>query len=510
MDDHHAEQPAQQDTQPAIDQSSTPASAQVATVLLVIDARVADHQSLLADLPANVMVRVIDNDESGLEAIGAALAEQNDVEAVHILSHGTPGAFSLGSDQVNDSTLASHTAQLQGWADHLSADADILLYGCDIGAGDAGEALITQLAVLTGTDIAASTDATGAADKGGDWELEARTASIEAGMPFSAAALAGYGELLADAAPTVAFANLPSGNDHLLGTDFTFNLEFRNTGSAAGYGPYIDLYLPRGADGNTADPAQRDGITIASSGAITYLEQAVNYQVITLDGSNTQDHPYARLADGSAAKLTGQQYDQVVVIELPFGSYTTGQPAASLSVTAHISDLADVGTALALKARAGFRYGDTALASDDPSAIGAAINASVTPVVVEQTYVYNGPEGETATGPNFPRSFTTTITVAPGHRGTGADADRLRRGGRAARQRGVQERHRRRDPGRRAQHHGARRGRHAHPALFHPGRRHPHRHGRILDSGRPRGRQRRAQPRQWRGEHRAVPGQQQR
>ena len=143
--------------------------------LLIIDARVADHQSLLADLPGNVTVRVIGVEESGIAVISEALAEGGDFDAVHIVSHGSAGALSLGSDAIRNDTLAGQSEALQGWAQHLAADADILLYGCDIAQGEAGQALVTELARLTGADIAASANATGSAEQGGDWVLERQT-----------------------------------------------------------------------------------------------------------------------------------------------------------------------------------------------------------------------------------------------------------------------------------------------------------------------------------------------
>lgn len=166
-------------------------------VLLIIDASVADHQSLLADLPANVTVRVIGKDESGLSVIGEELAKGGNFDAIHIVSHGTPGSLTLGSDTIDKNSLSTHNAALQSWAGYLTADADILLYGCDIAQGEQGQVFIDELARITSADIAASTNATGNADKGGDWVLEANTGSIEA----TSLTLAGYGELLA--APTI-------------------------------------------------------------------------------------------------------------------------------------------------------------------------------------------------------------------------------------------------------------------------------------------------------------------
>lgn len=185
-------------TTPAVDATTAnPAPAAAPTTLLVVDSRVADYQSLLSDLPANTMVRVISADESGLEAISAAINTNTTIDSIQIISHGSSGTITLGSDTIETSTLSSSSAQLQSWAPHLTANADILLYGCDVGAGPNGTALLSQLADLTGADIAASTDATGAAAKGGDWVLETSTGSIESHLALSQTAVDGYGALLA-------------------------------------------------------------------------------------------------------------------------------------------------------------------------------------------------------------------------------------------------------------------------------------------------------------------------
>ena len=74
-------------------------------------------------------------------------------------------------------TLTTHSGTLAVLKNTLTEDGDILLYGCDIAAGEDGEAFIEELADLTAADIAASDDITGA---GGDWELEFNSGPIEA------------------------------------------------------------------------------------------------------------------------------------------------------------------------------------------------------------------------------------------------------------------------------------------------------------------------------------------
>ena len=162
-----------------------PASSEI---LLVVDARVADYASLVAQLPPNVALLVIDPAQSGIAAVDNALAELSQVQSVQIISHGETGSFSLGSDRVDAQLLRSRGAQIAAWGAHLSAEADILLYGCDIAHGETGGKFIAQLAALTGADIAASTNATGATAQGGDWSLEAATGPIESRQALDLAA----------------------------------------------------------------------------------------------------------------------------------------------------------------------------------------------------------------------------------------------------------------------------------------------------------------------------------
>ena len=196
--------------------------------LLIIDARVADHQSLLADLPGNVTVRVIGVEESGIAVISEALAEGGDFDAVHIVSHGSAGALSLGSDAIRNDTLAGQSEALQGWAQHLAADADILLYGCDIAQGEAGQALVTELARLTGADIAASANATGSAEQGGDWVLERQTGRIEAAT-LSGVGFAGL--LVAPTLKDVAPADAPTSVGENTGGKVGEGIDISGTGS---------------------------------------------------------------------------------------------------------------------------------------------------------------------------------------------------------------------------------------------------------------------------------------
>ena len=85
----------------------------------------------------------------------------------------------LGSTWLDAQTINGYAEVIRGWEGAFSTNGDLLLYGCDLAASDAGRALVDTLGQWTGTDVAASTDLTGYALFGGDWDLEYRTGSIE-------------------------------------------------------------------------------------------------------------------------------------------------------------------------------------------------------------------------------------------------------------------------------------------------------------------------------------------
>ncbi|WP_374089091.1 cadherin-like domain-containing protein [Methylomicrobium lacus] len=148
--------------------------------IVFIDSRINDYQTLIADLPAGTAYVVLDPEHNGLEQIAQALKNQPQFDAIDIFSHGSPGSLTLGSSVLNGDNVADQAALLAEIGSHLTDNGDILLYGCDVAQGDVGQAFIEQLAQLTGADVAGSTDSTGAAALGGDWQLEAQTGTIEA------------------------------------------------------------------------------------------------------------------------------------------------------------------------------------------------------------------------------------------------------------------------------------------------------------------------------------------
>ncbi|MEG3832984.1 DUF4347 domain-containing protein, partial [Microcoleus sp. Z1_C3] len=171
--------------------------------IIFVDSSVQDYQNLIdnADV-ANIVV--LDNTYSGIEQITNALANQKDIEAFHIVYHGSEGSLKLGTDVLNGNNIENFNTQLKQWGKALTEKGDILLYGCDVATGETGKNFVKRLSEITGADIAASDNLTGSDAKGGDWKLETATGKIEAAIPFNGEAMKAYDGVLLNYNVTVA------------------------------------------------------------------------------------------------------------------------------------------------------------------------------------------------------------------------------------------------------------------------------------------------------------------
>jgi len=151
-----------------------------ASEIIFIDAAVDGLEQHLLNHP-NADVVLLDANSDGVEQIAKVLEGRNDIEAIHILSHGSAGSLALGDTTLTIASMSGqHADDLKTIKNALSKDADILIYGCDFAAGARGKFALNLLSAFTGADVAASNDLTGAADKGGDWDLEREQGQIEA------------------------------------------------------------------------------------------------------------------------------------------------------------------------------------------------------------------------------------------------------------------------------------------------------------------------------------------
>ncbi|MBK1724537.1 DUF4347 domain-containing protein [Thiocystis violacea] len=260
--------------------SSNTSTTNPSSGIYFIASDLADLDTLLLGLPEGAEVHRVDPAEDGLAQILAALEGRVGVGAIHVFSHGGSGYLNLGIDSLDAETLSARADDLATLGQSLGEDADILLYGCNVAEGDAGATFIERLAELTGADVAASDDATGAASLGGDWELEVQTGAIESLALDPTAYQAVLAAPAINGLSTVSFSEGDS--PIIVDSDISFS-----GGSDFG-GGYIRFSVASANAGDQFALTQGNGITISGS-AVYSSGTFIGSIDATRNGQNGQD-----------------------------------------------------------------------------------------------------------------------------------------------------------------------------------------------------------------------------
>lgn len=166
--------------------------------LFFIDSSVSDYESLVDQLASDCAWIVLNSSTDGIEQMAKAAAGFGNLDSIQIISHGSVGSLTLGGTTLNNQNLSTYGTQLHAVGNALSDSGDILLYGCNVAQGDAGNRFVEALAQATGADVAASDDITSSNQFGGNLVLEKSSGQIETQV----AALQGMQDLAVNTAPT--------------------------------------------------------------------------------------------------------------------------------------------------------------------------------------------------------------------------------------------------------------------------------------------------------------------
>ena len=151
-----------------------------------------DSQTLISGIKKGIETAILDPNRDAIAQIGETIKGKK-YSAIHIICHGAGGHLQLGNTALNIETLPQYTQQIQQWRESLSAEASILLYGCNVAQSvgattptylriidnsnkpaptpPCGNQFLTQLHQLTGAFIVANPNPTGNSERGGTWKL---------------------------------------------------------------------------------------------------------------------------------------------------------------------------------------------------------------------------------------------------------------------------------------------------------------------------------------------------
>jgi VCBS repeat-containing protein len=269
-----------------------------ASEILFIDSGVEGYENLIGNLGPGVEVHVLQSGRWAEQVQSVLGRRDGDVSAIHLVSHGSSGRLVIGGEGVDVDGLEAHARVWSVMRQALTAEGDFLIYGCDVGAGDAGADFLRVLAEKTGADVAASDDLTGVATLGGDWDLEVAAGDIDASSLFAGDAGAAFSGVLVDGWDQDTEVNSANAATSVAITRTTDNKDFKFVGRAAGNA--VDIYqrTTPGGNGNWT----LIGTVTGTGGFGTDIAAAGNKLVVsapTYDNGNNDGRVYVYTWNGT-------------------------------------------------------------------------------------------------------------------------------------------------------------------------------------------------------------------
>ena len=190
--------------------------------------------------------------------------------------------------------------------------------------------------------------------------------------------------------------------DVFINESFNFQMVFKNLGDATGFQPYIQLIAPDELTHFTVSYSNRKIVPIKVG-----IFNESTYDNTT--GLYTLRDPFTK------KEVHGPANSTFYILQYPLGSFTVDAPDAVLNITSGIGVL-EIGKLLNFTVTPVFRYGNSPI--DDPvnypPIYGETVTGWVNPVVVKIDKSSSLNEHETATGSNFPFSYSVNINIANG------------------------------------------------------------------------------------------------
>lgn len=190
--------------------------------------------------------------------------------------------------------------------------------------------------------------------------------------------------------------------DVFIHESFNFQMVFKNLGDATGFQPYIQLIAPKELTHFTVSYSNRKIVPIKVG-----IFNESTYDNTT--GLYTLRDPFTK------KEVHGPANSTFYILQYPLGSFTVDAPDAVLNITSSIGVL-EIGKLLNFTVTPVFRYGNSPI--DDPvnypPIYGETVTGWVNPVVVKIDKSSSLNEHETATGSNFPFSYSVNINIANG------------------------------------------------------------------------------------------------
>ncbi|MGD1809475.1 Ig-like domain-containing protein, partial [Dapis sp. BLCC M126] len=180
-------------------------------MLVIIDPRVENYGMLASGVLPGAKIVILESGEDGVRQVSKAIFDYP-VSSLHIVGHGSPGSMQLGNTRLSLGNLAAYGAELEKWGEAIGCGG-ILLYGCEVAAGDIGAAFVERLHELSGVGVAAAVGRVGCGELGGSWELGVKVGNVGDGLAFGEEVFVGYGGVFAENSSSIFASQIDVGPD---------------------------------------------------------------------------------------------------------------------------------------------------------------------------------------------------------------------------------------------------------------------------------------------------------
>jgi len=95
--------------------------------IIFVDPAVKDYGELITETPLKTEIIILNPSHDGIQQIARYLSSYQELDSIHIISHGHYGKMTLGSSSLDYNNLEKYQVELQSWGNALSDNRGLLI-----------------------------------------------------------------------------------------------------------------------------------------------------------------------------------------------------------------------------------------------------------------------------------------------------------------------------------------------------------------------------------------------
>lgn len=152
--------------------------------IAIVDTHIRNYEQLISYIEPNTIIETIPDNSNGIDIMINTVKKYNNINSLHILSHGFSGIAILGNSKLTEESISDYP-YLNEIHTHFAQDGEILMYGCNLAAYDKGYNFINKLADVTKLTVTASMNIVGHKSLRGSWDLNYSTGNTNRSVIIS-------------------------------------------------------------------------------------------------------------------------------------------------------------------------------------------------------------------------------------------------------------------------------------------------------------------------------------